>query len=513
MKQGSIAHTEILAVDPGFTGALAWLSYDPETDTVSVRAVADMPLTYTKGSAKPQIDRDALVSLCQNPIYNPTLAIIEEVGAAPGQGVSSMFRFGYGAGLVAGVCAASGMGVRLVRPQHWQKWARKRPGKGAAREHAVDLFKDVADKLKRSKDHGRADAILIGYAHISEQLQRAPSMKPHGYQQIGIDFLAPRASAILADDAGLGKSMQMIGAANKAGHARILVECPAIGRVSWGLQFETWDTTGRPVYFYPFESGRKIPNGPCVIVVTYDWLSRGRNREKFIRALNAAQPFDLAICDEAHYLKTPTTARTKATYGARLDRKNSVTEHVAALWIASATLTPKHAGELYTHMKAILPEVLVALFGGQMPTKRQFEDRYCIVRHDGFGLKVEGNNPNTIPQLRDAIRPHLLMRRKVDVLKDLPPIQCVPLPFEVADKDLKAAAIDAFFADVPGGASDDEFLTLLGQAFADPAYAAKRRALGLVKVAPAVEWIVDFLTQTNRKLVIFAHHRDVIEQV
>lgn len=342
--------------------------------------------------------------------------------------------------------------------------------------------------------------------------------KPHTYQEDGIAFLQRHSTAILGDDAGLGKSMQMILAANKLHHKRILILCPAIGRVSWKLQFGTWDQQKRPVYFYPDETKGVLPPGPVALVVTLDWLSRPEKAKELTRLLSASlaasQPFDAAFIDEIHYLKTPSANRTKAVYGSRLDFKNSVLHGVKNIWGASATLTPNHAGELYTHMRALMPDVLAALFGGKLPTKAQFEDRFCLIRHTNFGKKVEGNNRDTIPQLRDAIHPRLLIRRKADVLKDLPPIECVPLPFEVADKDLRALAVDAFFSDVPTTpATDDDLLALLGSALADPAVASRRRALGLVKVAPALDWVDDFLTAPGKKLVIFAHHREVIDQL
>lgn len=337
------------------------------------------------------------------------------------------------------------------------------------------------------------------------------SLRPHPYQEEGINFLSSRRSAILGDDAGLGKSMQMILAADRLGLDRIIVLCPAIGRVSWSLQFQTWDRTKRPVVLFP--DADEIPTGPVAVIVTLDWLSRKGNvlalRKKMGR-------MDVAFIDEVHYLKTPSANRTKAVYGARGNFKNAVLEGVPYVWAASATLTPNHAGELYTHLRALLPDVLRELFAGDLPTKQQFEARYCNVRHTTFGMKVDGNNRHTIPQLRDAFRPHFMMRRKADVLDDLPPIECVPLPLEVADKELRAAAVDAFFADVPPEqlTSDDDMMTLLGSALADPAVASRRRALGLVKIEPTVEWAKDFLASApDRKLVIFAHHREVIDKV
>jgi len=49
------------------------------------------------------------------------LAVLERVSAMPGQGVSSMFRFGEGYGVVQGVLAALGIPVIAGSPAVWKR--------------------------------------------------------------------------------------------------------------------------------------------------------------------------------------------------------------------------------------------------------------------------------------------------------------------------------------------------------------------------------------------------------
>lgn len=158
----------IIAVDPGLTGALAHLSLDRATLTVRLDRVTDMPLLPPAApKSKPRLDVDGLGRAIRYGVP-PDLVVIEDVGAAPGQGVTSMFTFGYGAGAVAGAAAALGHPIQLVRPQKWQKWARLRPGARASQDRASQLFPAHAGLFKRATDHGRSDAVLIGYAALSE---------------------------------------------------------------------------------------------------------------------------------------------------------------------------------------------------------------------------------------------------------------------------------------------------------------------------------------------------------
>lgn len=343
---------------------------------------------------------------------------------------------------------------------------------------------------------------------------------PKPFQNIGIDFLAPKPAAILGDDTGLGKTLQLIRAAERAGHKRVLVVCPAIGRVSWAMQLEECQTRALPYFLYPDQTAGVIPAGPLFLVVTYEWLSDRKQARRFVEALREAEPFDVMIADECHYLKTPGSNRTKAVYGARLDVHNAVGERCKTRWLASATLTPNHAGELYPHLKAVLPDVLRSLFRGQLPTQNEFEARYCKRENTLYGVKIVGNNRNTIPELRAALKPYLLVRRKEDVLADLEPIRPVLLPLEVDKPKLgqpQVHPIDAMLdraldrveqAGVFEG-EEPETDMLRSLAKADDHISSRRKELGLLKVKPATIWIRDFLS-SGKKLVVFAHHTDVI---
>jgi len=180
-----LKHSNILAVDPGIHGAMAVLSHVYSEDyghMVLLRSVRRLPTYLTKhtgGRARENLDLPALTGMIQSyaPGQKPTLAVVEQVGAAPGQGVTSMFRFGYAAGAVAGACVASGLSVAMIAPQKWQRWARKPAGKSGSLTHAKRLFPSQARLFTKSRAHNEADAVLIGYAYFSEVLRVIPYTK------------------------------------------------------------------------------------------------------------------------------------------------------------------------------------------------------------------------------------------------------------------------------------------------------------------------------------------------
>ena len=142
----------IIGIDPGLSGAIAFMS-----DEGYLIGVVDMPTIDVVGKKK--VSPQMLVSLLED--YDDVkMVVIEEVGAMPGQGVTSMFNFGYSAGILAGVCAGLRMPMVFYRPAAWKRAAGVPADKGAARQMAQRLWPGSRD-FDRAKDDGRAEAALL----------------------------------------------------------------------------------------------------------------------------------------------------------------------------------------------------------------------------------------------------------------------------------------------------------------------------------------------------------------
>lgn len=148
----------ILAIDPGLSGALACYN-----DELCALAVVDMPTIKTK--ARQHIAEAELVRLIRT--FAPNVAVIEQVHALPKQGVASTFNFGLGYGLVRGVLAALEIPVTFLTPPTWRRIAQVQGNdKNASRLRAMQLFPREAHLFSKVRDHGRAEAALIGYAFL-----------------------------------------------------------------------------------------------------------------------------------------------------------------------------------------------------------------------------------------------------------------------------------------------------------------------------------------------------------
>jgi len=141
-----------LGIDPGLSGAIALIRNGEFTE------VWDMP-TMARGTGnKQQVNAAEIGKLLRE--CPPCPAYIEQVGAMPGQGVSSMFNFGKATGACLGALAALQFPVTTVTPVRWKRaFDLIGKDKDMARTVAQQLM--PAAPLARKKDCGRADALLI----------------------------------------------------------------------------------------------------------------------------------------------------------------------------------------------------------------------------------------------------------------------------------------------------------------------------------------------------------------
>lgn len=171
----------VVSIDPGLTGAIAWLTRPFGADNgpgpVQLLAVHDIPTAKAKQgkTIKSHLLLPTLADLLRfgppefgGALPPPLVVVIEEVGAMPGQGVTSMFRFGHTAGALAGISAGLDYPTSFMRPQRWQALAQVRKGDDAGRLRALQLWPKRSDLFGRKMDHNRADAALIGYGFLCE---------------------------------------------------------------------------------------------------------------------------------------------------------------------------------------------------------------------------------------------------------------------------------------------------------------------------------------------------------
>lgn len=348
------------------------------------------------------------------------------------------------------------------------------------------------------------------------------------FQIAGVEFLTttdpkePYLHKFLFDEPGLGKTPQTIRAADKLGIRRILVIGPAISVLNWQSEFGVFQKLDRNVGVVS-TSKAPLPNAETLIV-SHDLIRTEEIRQK----LFAQEHFDLIIIDEAHKFCNRETQRTCSLYGGIYQGKNvqGLITLSKRVWILTGTPMPNHAGELYSHFRALAPHRLITEGEGRL-THSQFLHRFCVVDTKYYGgkavNKVLGNK--NVSELKERLKGLYLRRRTVDVLKELPPLRWgtivlkPPRNFnrliDELEDDGEIQAVKAVLAAASMAENNgDSKLADSILAKANLSSISKlRRIIGEAKVDPICEFITEELENNPGKILLFAYHREVIAKL
>ncbi|CVD93583.1 RuvC family protein [Serratia marcescens] len=145
----------IIGIDPGCSGAIVVLD-----DCGVYQDSIFMPTV--KVGTKLRVNGAAIASFLRSFDLTESQAFLEQVGAMPGQGVSSMFTFGHAAGVVEGILQGLFIPYSLVTPQAWKKTSGLiGSDKDAARSRAIQLYPSLRILDQKAKGQAVADALLI----------------------------------------------------------------------------------------------------------------------------------------------------------------------------------------------------------------------------------------------------------------------------------------------------------------------------------------------------------------
>lgn len=114
--------------------------------------------------------------------------------------------------------------------------------------------------------------------------------------------------------------------------------------------------------------------------------------------------FKVCIADEAHYLKSRDSKRSKYLMPILMKAKRVI--------LISGTPMLSRPVEIYNLLKILRPDLV--------PSFRDYADRYCSPKESYYGMDYSGNS--CTKELHYVLSQSLMIRRlKKDVLNELPP--------------------------------------------------------------------------------------------
>jgi crossover junction endodeoxyribonuclease RuvC len=141
-----------IGIDPGaISGAYAAINHDGE-----LIGCGDIPSVNGRVNAS---QLRYLIKSCVS-TFDTAMIAVESVHSMPKQGIASTAKFMRAVGAIEATAELTHYPFVLVTPQAWKKFhGLIGSEKSASLELARSMFPEAS--LKRQKDHGRADALLM----------------------------------------------------------------------------------------------------------------------------------------------------------------------------------------------------------------------------------------------------------------------------------------------------------------------------------------------------------------
>ena len=353
------------------------------------------------------------------------------------------------------------------------------------RTHGVEVAANAADVLARLRvehdeaiEHVRRSRAQDGDALVTEGALGG-ELRP--FQRAGVAYVLRARRTFLADEQGLGKTVQALAALEEDDAYPAVIVCPASLKLNWQREAAHW---------LPHRSATVVSGTGTVAaaadltIINYDIIHAHRAR------LALRRPKALVL-DESHYVKNPRAKRTKSV------RRLAESLAPDALRMAlTGTPVMNHAEELIPQLRILgrLDE-----FGSGARFARRFQ---------GIGAEE---------RIHWHLRRSCFVRRsKADVLPQLPAKRQVAVPVALDnERDYRLAEEDviAWLREQPfdlGELESKVAAALRAERLAQ--LNALRRLASRGKGNAAMAWIEDFLA-SDEPLVVFAGHREVQDRL
>lgn len=311
------------------------------------------------------------------------------------------------------------------------------------------------------------------------------NLKLYPYQKQGIDLIHTlnNGRVLLADDMGLGKSVQSYAYKMKylGEKATTIIVCPAYLKWNWANELQTHFGIKAKIL-----SGRKqtkILRPGNTYIINYEILAG------YIQGLKSIKP-ELLIIDECQKIKNRNIKARLYVY-----KISKCCKHVIAL---SGTPIENNAVEFWSVLNIIDPKEWNHFY--------RYAMRYSRPTKGAWGWQFNGSARTK--ELHRRLKKYMIRRTKKEVLKDLPDKQRILLPLHIKKIGEYHDAVNNFrkwLAKTHGEAKAKAAAAM--EAIAQIGYL--KRLAAQLKHDSIIEWIDDYL-QSGKKLIVFGIHKSVI---
>lgn len=316
------------------------------------------------------------------------------------------------------------------------------------------------------------------------------------YQQQGVDFLLQHSGGLLLDEQGLGKTIQALVAVRVLAYTtaitHLIIVCPAVMQATWKTHVDS--------ILGGFKDSVKI------LIHSYEWYSKTSNLKSVITDIKTIPSKIAVLVDEAHYIKTPTSNRTKAIFTIL-----SLSEVVFKVLLTGTPIT-RDIDDLYIPLKVFYGDDAESSSVYYPRSIYEYRKRFMSCIYGYFGSRYQGYRSDGAKAYLKALLKQISIRRtKSSVGLNLPPILRTPVYIDISKSIAKESLtiLDYAIRVINGADSYTSYKTdLEGEA---SHVATVRKALGIAKVPQAVQYIQTLTDANITKILVFGVHIDVVK--
>lgn len=408
--------------------------------------------------------------------------------------------------------------IKSLTGSKWRSELPNKPWQVSVEIKDLPRVMEVAERLGLTYPDSFKQKVVEGTVDSREALKRAERKRNDGkglydFQKEGVKFLSLNDYALLADEQGLGKTVETLLAIGE--NERVIIVCPASLKYNWQSEIRMW----RPEYKTTVcegKSGFKIPEPGEIVIINYDILpnelvlpkdedDKSTLREKIkanvpkemVEKLNECR----VIADEFHMVKNYKSIRSQ---------KFRVLSNLArSVWGLTGTPLDNKPFDLY----GVMQSGNMNVFGSLAKFVQMFNGYKNAYGGYEFGMPTA--------EVHERLKRVMLRRLRKDVLPDLPTKTFKNIVVDIDSKMSKALDKLAVEAIIGQGLADDKLIkkldikTLIDSLDAEdlPNFKefSKLRALLAESRIPAMLEIVESYEESGTPLVVFSAHRKPID--
>lgn len=314
---------------------------------------------------------------------------------------------------------------------------------------------------------------------------------PYQYQAI-IQAKRYNWNLLDADSMGLGKTPTAIGCIAASSARKVLIVCPAAIKYQWKRYLEDWLVDVGIIYIC---EGQKFEYIDCLSVKHANYVIINYNIYDYWIDLFCKMRWDIVVYDEAHRIKKVSTPSAPVKCSEAADM---LVPYVKSCICLSGTPLTDRTADIYHIIKLVNPTLFRSYWAFQL--------RYCGGVSGAFSS--ESRSANTIELHNILVNSGVMIRRtKKDVYKEIPRVDTQVVPFNVHSSALDSLAKETkqqtLWMKKQTGKQRGAAMFKVKQSFEKYLQEAIR-----LKMPYIIEWVKDFLNETDEKIVIGCIHKE-----